>query len=112
MTAEELARAGLKLCDEIESAVIAGNLDLAFEFSLKLKPLTVELAAKGLAEGGLDTSQAYSRLMEPLGRALLISGNVEAIKWGLQLLRMMLASEISDELAESYMTAAPKIGSA
>jgi hypothetical protein len=105
---EELANLGLKFCDEIETAVIAGEEKMGHAFEAAFKLCKV---LEDLSEHDPDFKWTYTFIMEPVGGAL-VTGNLETIKDGLHLLRVVLAERISDELAEAYENAPPKIGSA
>jgi hypothetical protein len=106
MNIPELARACLKLCDEIEKAVIGENMSLAFEAAVRL-----DKGAAEVAKDDPDAQRVYSTISDSLGAAL-VAGDVERIKAALHLFRVLLAAEISDDLARSYEDATPKIGSA
>jgi len=103
---ETLVNAGLKLCTEIEDAVIAENVGLALENTARLQIKTEELA-------GADPlgKLAYTIATECLAAALL-DGNLVRITAGLHILRMMLAEEISPALVQTYLNAPPRIGAA
>jgi len=103
---EALVNAGLKLCAEIEDAVIAENVRLALETTARLQIKAEELA-------GADPlgKLAYSIATECLAAALL-DANVVRINACLRGFRMLLAEEISPGLVQSYLDAPPRIGAA
>ena len=103
---EALVSAGLKLCSEIEDAVIAENVGLALETTALLQIKAEELA-------GADPlgKWAYSLAVECLAGALL-NANMIGINASLRVLRMLLAEEISPALVQTYLNAPPRIGAA
>jgi len=103
---ETLVKAGLKLCTEIEDAVIAENAGLALENTARLQMKAEELAGSD-PRGRL----AYAIATECLGGALL-NDDMIGINASLRVFRMLLAEEISPALVQTYLEAPPRIGAA
>ena len=108
MDVPELAKTGLKKCDEIENAMAEGKM------GLEVMPIVAELSklTDELDKVHVGIVQVYDFAVTILTEHLL-EGNLRAAQSALQGLRALLAEEIPDHaLAQSYINSAPKIGSA
>jgi hypothetical protein len=111
MTRDDLAKAGLKLCDEIEGLMSDGEInDQALLPAAQLRRLMDKLAQ--LDPDPPESRQAYESMTDMLLGFLYNRDLAQAIR-GLWFVRLALAEELTDKtLFDSLMKSPPTVGAA
>jgi hypothetical protein len=109
MARDDLAKAGLKLCDEVEELLSDGEIeDQALVPAAQLRKLMNKLAQ--LDADPSESQQAYEQMTDMLFGFLYNRDLAQAIR-ALWFVRLSLAEELSDgTLFESLLKSPPMVG--
>jgi hypothetical protein len=111
MTRDDLAKAGLKLCDEVEELLSDGEIeDQALVPAAQLRKLMNKLAQPDADPN--ESQQAYEQMTDMLFGFLYKRDLAQAIR-ALWFVRLSLAEELTDRtLFESLLKSPPMVGAA